>query len=139
MSIEEVEKKIVEEFESFDDWMDKYEHIINLGKSLGPLDSQFKNDAYRITGCQSNVWVHAYVKNGRMMFEADSDTLITKGLIALLIRVLSDRTPDEIIGAKLEFIEKVGLSSHLSPMRSNGLKSMVNEINLHTFAYKKTL
>jgi cysteine desulfuration protein SufE len=136
MSIEETEQEIVEEFEIFDDWMQKYEHLIDLGKSLPMIDEKYKTEDKLIKGCQSRVWMHSELKDGKVFFTADSDAIITKGMVALMIRVLSGHTPDEIINAKLEFVEKVGLTKHLSPTRSNGLLSMIKQIKLDALAYK---
>ena len=139
MKIEEIEKEIISEFENFDDWIDKYNHIIEFGKSLQPIDEKYKTDSYVITGCQSKVWLHASLENNSVIFEADSDAIITKGIVSLLIRVLSNQSPDDIINAKLEFIEKVGLHEHLSPTRSNGLTSMVKQMKLYALAFKTKL
>lgn len=136
MSIEETEGEIVEEFEMFDDWMQKYEYLIELGKSLPLIDAQHKTEEKLIKGCQSQVWLHSDYTNGKVVFTADSDAIITKGMVALMIRVLSDHTPDEIMNAKLEFVEKIGLTQHLSPTRSNGLLSMIKQMKLDAIAYK---
>lgn len=136
MSIEEIEKEIVEEFELFDDWMQKYEHLIELGKSLPMIAEENRTDDKLIKGCQSRVWMHSELKDGTVVFTADSDAIITKGMVALMVRVLSDHTPDEIINAKLDFIEKIGLTQHLSPTRSNGLLSMIKQMKLDALAYK---
>jgi cysteine desulfuration protein SufE len=136
MSIEETEQEIVEEFEIFDDWMQKYEHLIDLGKSLPMIDENYKTEDKLIKGCQSRVWMHSELKDGKVFFTADSDAIITKGMVALMIRVLSGHTADEIINAKLEFVEKVGLTKHLSPTRSNGLLSMIKQMKLDALAYK---
>jgi cysteine desulfuration protein SufE len=136
MSIEETEQEIVEEFEMFDDWMQKYEHLIDLGKSLPVIDEKYKTDDQIIKGCQSRVWMHSELKEGKVFYTADSDAIITKGMVALMIRVLSGHTPDEIINAKLDFVDKVGLTKHLSPTRSNGLLSMIKQMKLDALAYK---
>lgn len=136
MSIKEAEDKIIEEFSFFDDWMDKYNYIIELGKSLPLIEAQYKTANYLITGCQSNVWLHAEYQNGKIYFSADSDAIITKGIINLLIRVLSEHTPDEIIDAKLDYIDTIGLKNHLSPTRSNGLVSMIKQMKLYAVAFK---
>ncbi len=136
MSIEEIENELVEEFEMFDDWMQKYEHIIDLGKSLPLIEEKYKTEDKIIKGCQSRVWLHSKLINGKIIFTADSDAIITKGMVALMIRVLSDHTPDEIINAKLEFIDKIGLTKHLSPTRSNGLVSMIKQMKLDAIAFK---
>jgi cysteine desulfuration protein SufE len=124
-AILEIEQDIIDEFDMFDDWMPKYEHIIELGKSLPVIDEQFKDDDHLIKGCQSRVWLHAKSQNGIMTFSADSDAIITKGLVALIIRVFNHQTAENIVKAKLEFINKIGLTEHLSQTRANGLLSMV--------------
>lgn len=136
MKIEEIENEIVEEFEMFDDWMQKYEHIIELGKSLPVIDAKYKTEDKLIKGCQAQVWLHSELKDGKVVFTADSDAIITKGMVALMIRVLSNHTPDEIVNAKLGFVEKIGLTQHLSPTRSNGLVSMIKQMKLDALAYK---
>lgn len=143
MSIEETEQEIIEEFEMFDDlsddqagWMQKYEHIIELGKSLPMIDEKYKTEDKIIKGCQSRVWLNSELKDGKVVFTADSDAIITKGMVALMIRVLSDHTPDEIINAKLDFINKIGLTKHLSPTRSNGLLSMIKQMKMDALAFK---
>ena len=136
MSIEEIENEIVEEFEMFEDWIQKYEYIIDLGKSLPLIDSKYKTEDKLIKGCQSQVWLHSEYKDGKVLYTADSDAIITKGMVALMIRVLSNHTPDEIMNAKLDFVEKIGLTKHLSPTRSNGLVSMIKQIKLDAIAYK---
>ena len=127
-SIAEAEKEIIEEFELFDDWMDKYNYIIELGKSLRLIDPQYKDDAHLIPGCQSQVWLHAEMNDGKLFFRADSDAIITKGIINLLIRVLSGHTPQEILASNLGYIDQIGIKEHLSPTRSNGLLSMIQQI-----------
>ena len=124
-SIDKIEEQVVEEFSVFDDWMDKYEYIIDIGKNLPPLEEAYKTDLNKVTGCQSQVWLSAEMKDGNLYYKADSDAIITKGLIALLIRVLSGHKPEEIIDTKLEFLDKIGMREHLSPTRSNGLVSMI--------------
>ena len=137
MKIEEIEKEIIEEFEIFgDDWEGKYEHLIELGKSLPLIDEKFKTEDRIIKGCQSKVWMHSEVKGEKIIFTADSDAIITKGMVALMIRVLSNHTPEEIINSKLDFVEKIGLTQHLSPTRSNGLVSMIKQMKLDAIAYK---
>lgn len=127
-TILEAENKIIEEFELFDDWMDKYNYIIELGKSLPLIDAQYKDEAHLIPGCQSQVWLHADFTDGKLFFRADSDAIITKGIINLLIRVLSGHTPQEIADAPLSYIDQIGIKEHLSPTRSNGLLSMIQQI-----------
>jgi len=139
MKIEETENEIISEFEQFEDWLDKYNYIIELGKSLPLIDEQYKTQQYLITGCQSQVWLHASLENDRIFFTADSDAIITKGIVNLLIRVLSGHTPDEILTAELGFVDKIGLREHLSPTRSNGLTSMIKQIKLYALAFKTKL
>lgn len=136
MEIEEAEQEIVDEFSVFDDWMGKYEHIIELGKSLPLIEFKYKTDERLIKGCQSKVWLHSELKNGKVIFTADSDAIITKGLVALVIRVLSGHTPDEIINARMDFIEQIGLKEHLSPTRANGLVNMIKQMKLDALALK---
>jgi len=136
MTIQEIENQIIEEFALFDDWMDKYNYIIELGKSLPTIDEECKTDRYLITGCQSNVWLQAECEDERIYFKADSDAIITKGIIYLLIRVLSGRTANEIINAKLDYLDAIGLKQHLSPTRSNGLVSMIKQMKVYALAYK---
>lgn len=135
-TINEKQDEVIEEFEGFTDWMDKYQMLIDLGNDLEPLDAKYKTEQNLIDGCQSRVWLQADYKEGLLYFTADSDALITKGIIALLIRVLSGHTPQEILDADLYFIEKIGLRQHLSPTRSNGLLSMVKQIKSYAIAYK---
>ncbi|OFY84657.1 MAG: Fe-S metabolism protein SufE [Bacteroidetes bacterium RIFCSPLOWO2_12_FULL_35_15] len=139
MSIEETEQEIIEEFEIFDDWMQKYEYIIDLGKSLPIIDEKYKTGDKLIKGCQSQVWLHSELKDGKIIYTADSDAIITKGIVALMIRVLSNHTPEEIMNAKLNFIEKIGLTQHLSPTRSNGLLSMIKQMKMDALAYSSKL
>lgn len=136
MSLHDAENEILQEFSYFEDWMDKYQHIIELGNTLPMIDPQYKTEQYLITGCQSQVWLHAAWDEGRVIFTADSDAIITKGIVNLLIRVLSNRTPDEIINAKLEYIDQLGLREHLSPTRSNGLLAMIKQMKLYAVVYK---
>lgn len=136
MSIAEREKEIIEEFQMFDDWMDRYQYIIDLGKTMPSIDDDLKTDQHLIKGCQSRVWLHSDLKNGKVSFKADSDGFITKGIVGLLIRVLDDHTPDEIINADLNFINEIGLKEHLSPTRSNGLVSMIKQMKMDALAYK---
>lgn len=136
MNLTERQKEIIEEFELLTDWMGKYEHIIELGKSLPLIDPKYKTPDNIIKGCQSQVWLHAELKDGKIFFTADSDAIITKGLIALMIRALSGLKPDEIINADLFFIDKIGLKEHLSPTRSNGLLSMIKQMKLYAIAFK---
>ena len=135
-TIEETEKEIVEEFSLFDSWDDKYEYIIDLGKKLQPLEDKYKIDENRVRGCQSTVWLVADHHNGKVLYKAESDAVIVKGLISLLIRVLSGHTPDEIITAKLDFIQQIGMTTHLAQTRSNGLLAMVKQMKNYALAYK---
>ena len=136
MTINEAQDEVIAEFEDFTDWMDRYQMLIDLGNELAPLAEQYKNDSNLIDGCQSRVWVQCDYREGRLVFTADSDAPITKGIIALLIRVLSNHTPKEIEDADLYFIDKIGLREHLSPTRSNGLLSMVKQIRMYAVAYQ---
>ena len=136
MTINEQQDEVIEEFEGFSDWMDKYQMLIDLGNDLEPLDAKYKTEQNLIDGCQSRVWLQADYVDGQIVFTADSDALITKGIIALLIQVLSDHTPSEIANADLYFIDRIGLKEHLSPTRSNGLLSMVKQIRMYALAYE---
>ncbi len=136
MKIAEIENEIIDEFSAYDDWLDKYSLIVEMGKSLPVIEEQYKTDQYIISGCQSKVWLHASYHDGKIFFTADSDAIITKGIVNLLIRVLSGHTLDEILDAKLEFIDIIGLKEHLSPTRSNGLSSMVKQMKLYALAFK---
>ena len=135
MTINELQDKVVEEFSELTDWMDKYQMLIELGNELEPLDEKYKTEKNIIDGCQSRVWLECDIVDGKLVFTADSDALITKGIIALLIRVISNHTPQEIIDAEFYFIDKIGLRQHLSPTRSNGLLSMVKQIKAYALAY----
>ena len=135
MTINEAQKEVVEEFEDFTDWMDKYQMLIDLGNELDALNDKYKNDSNLIDGCQSRVWLQCDLVDGKLQFTADSDALIVKGIIALLIQVLSGHTPNEILDADLYFIDKIGLKEHLSPTRSNGLLAMVKQIKAYALAY----
>ena len=135
-TIDEIENEIVEEFSLFDSWDDRYEYIIDLGKKLPPLKEEYKKDENKVKGCQSTVWLVAHYNNGRIFYEADSDAVIVKGLISMLIRVLSGQSPDDIVHAKLDFINKIGMMNHLAQTRSNGLLSMVKQMKNYALAYK---
>ncbi len=136
MTITDIEKEIEEEFEFFgDDWESKYEHLIELGKSLPLIDASLKTDERIIQGCQSRVWLNSELKNGELVFTADSDAIITKGMVALMIRVLSHQKPEDIVKADLSFINKIGLTEHLSPTRANGLLSMINQMKKEAIKY----
>ncbi len=138
-SIEEIQEEIVAEFGIFDDWLDKYNFLIELNDDLPLLDPKFKTSEYLINGCQSKVWLHADLEDGRIVFRADSDAIITKGIVSLLIRVLSNREPAEIVETELSFIDRIGLRENLSPTRSNGLLAMVKKMKLYALAYKTKL
>ncbi|ATV37666.1 Fe-S metabolism protein SufE [Prevotella intermedia] len=135
MTINEIQDEIIEEFAEFTEWMDKYQMLIDLGNDLEGLDAEYKNEQNLIDGCQSRVWLQCDIKDGKLVFTADSDALITKGIIALLIRVVSGHTPKEILDTDLYFIEHIGLHQHLSPTRSNGLLSMVKKIKAYALAF----
>ena len=135
-TIKELQDEVIEEFSDFDDWMDKYQLLIDLGNEQEPLAPEYKNDQNLIDGCQSRVWLQADEKDGRLIFQAESDALIVKGIVSLLVKVLSGHTAEEIADADLYFIEEIGLKEHLSPTRSNGLVAMVKQIRLYALAYK---
>lgn len=135
MSINEIQDKIIDEFSMFEDWMDKYNLLIDIGKDLPVIDPRYKVKDFLIEGCQSKVWLHPDYNGKMITFSADSDAIITRGIVALLIRVLSDHTPEEILSADLYFIDRIGLRQNLSPTRSNGLLSMVRQIKLYAMAY----
>lgn len=134
MTINEIQDEIIQEFADFDDWMDRYQLLIDLGSSQPKLDDKYKTEQNLIDGCQSRVWLQADMKDGLLHFQAESDALIVRGIVALLVRVLSDHTPQEILGADLYFIESIGLREHLSPTRSNGLLSMLRQMKLYALA-----
>ncbi len=134
-TIDELQNEVIDEFNDFDDWMDKYQLLIDLGNDEKSLDEKYKTDDNLIEGCQSRVWLHAEYRDGKIFFEAESDALIVKGIIALLIRVISGHTPEEILSSNLYFIDEIGLKEHLSPTRSNGLLSMVKQIKAYALAY----
>ena len=136
MTINEIQDEIIQEFADFDDWMDRYQLLIDLGSSQPKLDDRYKTEQNLIDGCQSRVWLQADMKDGLLHFQAESDALIVKGIVALLVRVLSDHTPEEILGADLYFIESIGLREHLSPTRSNGLLAMLRQMKLYALAYQ---
>jgi len=139
MTIGEIQKEIVDEFSMFDDWMQRYEYMIDLGKSLPLIEDQYKTDDNIIKGCQSKVWVHAELSGDKLNFTADSDAIITKGIIAILIRAFSGQKPQDIIDADTAFIDEIGLKEHLSPTRANGLLSMVKQLKLYAVAYQTQL
>ena len=135
-TINELQDEVIEEFSDFDDWMDKYQLLIDLGNEQEPLAPEYKNDQNLIDGCQSRVWLQADLVDGKVIFQAESDALIVKGIIALLIKVVSEHTPDEILENELYFIEAIGLKDHLSPTRSNGLLAMVKQMRMYALAFK---
>ncbi len=135
-TIKEIQEEIVDEFSMFDDWMQRYEYMIELGKSLPLIEEQYKTDDYKIKGCQSQVWVHADFQDGQVVFTADSDAIITKGIIALLVRSFSHQKPEDIIAADTQFIDEIGLKEHLSPTRANGLVSMIKQLKMYAIAYQ---
>lgn len=136
MTINEKQQEVIDEFTDIEDWMDRYAYIIDLGNSLPPIDEKYKTPEHLIEGCQSRVWLNADYKDGKIHYTADSDAIIVKGIISLLISVLNDHTPDEILDSDLHFIDAIGLSEHLSPTRSNGLLAMVKQMKLDALAYK---
>jgi len=135
--IKEIQEEIIEEFEVFDDWMQKYEYLIDLGKELPLINEKHKTEDNLIKGCQSRVWLYAEEKNGKIIYTADSDAIMTKGIIAILIRILSNQAPPEITGANLNFINEIGLKEQLSPSRANGLFSMIKQMKLYAIAFNK--
>ena len=135
MAIQEIQNNIIDEFSIFDDWMERYEYIIDLGKSLPLIDAQYKTDDNLIQGCQSKVWVHAELKDDKIVYTADSDAILTKGIIAILIRSFSNQTPAAILEANTDFIDEIGLKEHLSPTRANGLVSMIKNIKMYALAF----
>ena len=139
ISIETIKSDIISEFSLFEDWMDKYEYIIELGKSIPLIDPKFKTDDNLIKGCQSKVWMHAEIKNNNVLFYADSDAIITKGIIAILIRVFSNQNPKNILESDTKFIDEIGLKEHLSPTRANGLVSMIKQIKIYALAFKNKI
>jgi len=136
MTIPEKEKQIIEEFGIFDDWMDKYNYLIELGQSLPIIEDKYRNDSHLINGCQSRVWISAEMEDGKMILKADSDAVITKGIVYLLIRVLSGEKPEKILNNNLDFLKHIGLQEHLSPTRANGLTSMIKQIKLYALAFQ---
>ena len=135
-TIDQIQDEVVDEFSAFDDWMDKYALLIELGNSLSPLDEKFKVESNLIEGCQSRVWLHAEYRDGKVFYQAESDAVIVKGIVSLLIKVLSGHTPREILDTHLYFIEQIGLTEHLSPTRSNGLLAMVKQMRLYAMVFK---
>tara|TARA_B110000483_G_scaffold22395_1_gene25745 strand:+ start:1277 stop:1699 length:423 start_codon:yes stop_codon:yes gene_type:complete len=139
MSIQEIQEEIIEEFAMFEDWMQRYEYMIDLGKTLPLIATEFKTDDNIIKGCQSKVWVHAELKETQLEFTADSDAIITKGIIAILIRTFSNQHPKDILDANTDFIDQIGLKEHLSPTRANGLVSMIKQIKMYAIAFQTQL
>ena len=137
MSIIEVQNEIIDEFSLFEDWMQRYEYMIELGKSIELIDPSKKIDSNLIKGCQSKLWLHAELNNNKLIFKADSEAIITKGIAAVLLRVFSNQTPEDILNANLDFVDKIGLKEHLSPTRANGLISMIKQIKYYALAYTK--
>jgi len=139
MSIQDIQQEIIDEFSMFDDWMQRYEYMIDLGKSLPLIEEKYKTEDNIIKGCQSKVWVHAELEDDKLVFTADSDAIITKGIIAILIRSFSHQKPKDIIEANTNFIDEIGLKEHLSPTRANGLVSMIKQLKLYAVAYQTQL
>lgn len=139
MTIKEIQEEIVDEFSMFDDWMQRYEYMIELGKSLPLIDEKYKVDENLIKGCQSKVWVHAVLEGDKLEFTADSDAIITKGIVAILIRAYSNQHPTDILDADTKFIDEIGLKEHLSPTRANGLVSMIKQLKMYAIAYQTQL
>ena len=136
MTIKEIQEEIIDEFSMFDDWMERYEYIIELGKSLPLIEETFKKDENLIVGCQSKVWLHSEIKDQKINFTADSDAILTKGIVAILLRIFNEQTPATILEADLFFIDKIGLKEHLSPTRANGLVSMIKKIKMYALAFQ---
>jgi cysteine desulfuration protein SufE len=136
MTIQEAQTDIIDEFDMFEDWMEKYEHIITLGKELPLIDEQYKTDDNIIKGCQSKVWLHAELKDNKMNFSADSDAIITKGIIAIMVRAFNNQSPTDVLNADMAFVDKVGLKEHLSPTRANGLVSMIKQMKFYALAFQ---
>ncbi len=136
MTIQEIQEEIIEEFASFDEWMDKYAYLIELGNDLEPFDDQYRLDQNLLDGCQSKVWLHAWEEDGKIYYMGDSDAIIVKGIVALMIRALSGQTPEDILNNELSFVDVIGLKEHLSPTRSNGLVAMIKQMRLFALAFK---
>ena len=137
--IQSIQQDLIEEFSLFDDWMERYEHMISLGKSLPLIDPSLKTEEKLIKGCQSKVWLHSEMEDGKVLFTADSDAIITKGIVAILVRVFSNQSPEAIVKADTDFIDEIGLKEHLSPTRANGLVSMLKQMKLYAVAYQAQL
>ena len=139
MTIKEIQEEIIDEFSFFEDWMERYEYIIELGKSLPMIKDEFKTDSNLISGCQSKVWLHSEIEGDKIKFTADSDAILTKGIVALLLRVFNNQKPKNILDADLYFVDKIGLKEHLSPTRANGLVSMIKQIKLYALAFQSKM
>jgi cysteine desulfuration protein SufE len=139
MTIKEIQEEIIDEFSMFEDWMERYEYIIEIGKSLPLINDEFKKDENLIVGCQSKVWLHSEIQNNKLHFTADSDAILTKGIVALLLRIFNNQAPKDILDANLYFVDKIGLKEHLSPTRANGLVSMIKQIKLYALAFQSKL
>ncbi len=139
MTIKEIQEEIIDEFSMFEDWMERYEYIIELGKSLPIINLEYKMDSNLISGCQSKVWLHSEINEGTISFTADSDAILTKGIVALLLRVFNNQKPADILAAELYFVDEIGLKEHLSPTRANGLVSMIKQIKLYALAFQSKL
>ena len=137
MSIKDIQNEIIDEFSLFEDWMQKYEYLIELGKSIKPIKEENKIDSNLIKGCQSKLWLHAEFSKGKMVYSADSEAIITKGIAAILLRVFSNQTPNDIINSNVDYIDKIGLKEHLSPTRANGLMSLVKQLKYYALAFSK--
>lgn len=139
MTIKEIQEEIIDEFSMFEDWMERYEHIIELGKSLPLIENTYKLDENLISGCQSKVWLHSEMKGDTLNFSADSDAILTKGIVALLLRVYNHQKPADVLGEELYFVDEIGLKEHLSPTRANGLVSMIKQIKLYALAFQSKM
>ncbi len=139
MTITEIQNELIDEFSMFDDWMDRYEYMIELGKSLPPIDSQYKTEENIIKGCQSKVWLHAELNGDKVIYSAGSDAIITKGIVSILIRTYTNQSPSDILSANTDFIDEIGLKEHLSPTRANGLVSMIKQIKMYAMAFQAKL
>ncbi|MDF1516765.1 MAG: Fe-S metabolism protein SufE [Flavobacteria bacterium RIFCSPLOWO2_12_FULL_35_11] len=139
MTIKEIQEEIIDEFSMFEDWMERYEYMIELGKSLPMIKDEFKTDSNLISGCQSKVWLHSEIEGDKIKFTADSDAILTKGIVALLLRVFNNQKPKDILDADLYFVDKIGLKEHLSPTRANGLVSMIKQIKLYALAFQSKM
>ena len=139
MTIKEIQEEIIDEFSFFEDWMERYEYMIELGKSLPMIKEEFKTNSNLISGCQSKVWLHSEIEGDKIKFTADSDAILTKGIVALLLRVFNNQKPKDILDAELYFVDKIGLKEHLSPTRANGLVSMIKQIKLYALAFQSKM